>query len=709
MVFRWHYTLAQLFNVHAFMTQALAPAAADPVLQSRLAAALAVFDAPDATPLDALAGLVDVIRPSNAEDHAAVRAAHLQLRILLRQEPRYREALQRGFVALLSHTRHERFFADSGLLPGTGFFSELRRKLVHHLLPEPVDRQQLRDALAMVFHHPDDHVWLAGIPEEDSRDLWQAIGSSPESAARMREALRPDFLRALQTVSHRLAAMGLEPVLRKACPGLDDAESPFVAQSAELHRILAALQPSAYAEPQLPDAGQSRTQADIAHLLVLLDQCADVVRRASASAAMRGTSLELSYLLTRLDEHIVRLESLLDLLAAGLSPQPGDYLLDAWTAFIRRAIRGEARRNSVRLHVRRLTRMLALRVTQNAGRTGEHYITTDRAGYFAMLGSAAAAGAVIAFMALIKIGISGLGLAPLPAAIAYSLNYGLGFVLIHIMGGTIATKQPAMTASAIALSIHESGGRLREVERLATLITDVLRSQFAAIVGNVAVALPLALVIGFAMNALLGQPFPGEAKVAHLLADLDPLGSPMLLHAAIAGCWLFTAGLVSGYVDNAAIYHRIPERFERSTWARRWLGEQRASAVARYLDHHLGSLAGNFLFGFMLGCTGLIGLLLGLNIDIRHIAFSSANLGFIMSAPSAEALSVFVLAFIAVLLVGMVNLAVSFSLALWVAMRSHDVTFRHSGLLFAALWRRIRTQPRMVFWPVQSGTDRRSD
>ena len=691
------------------MIQAPAPPAADPALHSRLSAALEAFDASDATPIDALAGLVDVIRPANADDLDSVRAAHLHLRMLLRSESRYREALRKGFVTLLSQTRHESFFADSGLLPGTGFFSELRRKLVHHLLPEPVDRHQLRDALAIVFHHPDDHVWLSGIPEEDSRDLWQAIGSSPESAVRVREALEPDFVRALLTVSHRLASMGLEPVLRRACPSLDDAGSPFVAQAAELHRLLALLQPSADAQASASDAAPSEVQTDIAHLLVLLDQCAEVVRRASASAAMRGTSLELSYLLTRLDEHIQRLERLLDLLRAGLSQQAGDQLLDAWIAFIRRAIRGEARRNSVRLHVQRLTRMLALRVTQNAGRTGEHYITTDRAGYFAMLGSAAAAGAVIAFMALIKIGISGLGLAPLPAAIAYSLNYGLGFVLIHIMGGTIATKQPAMTASAIALSIQESGGRLREVERLATLITDVLRSQFAAIVGNVAVALPLALMIGFAMNALLGQPFPGEAKVEHLLTDLDPLGSPMVLHAAIAGCWLFTAGLVSGYVDNAAIYHRIPERFERSAWARRWLGDARASAVARYLDHHLGSLAGNFLFGFMLGCTGLIGLLLGLNIDIRHIAFSSANLGFIMGAPFVETLSVFLYALFAVLLVGAVNLAVSFSLALWVAMRSHDVTFRHSGPLFAALWRRVRSQPSMVFWPVQSGAERKSD
>jgi len=674
------------------MPQAIASLTTDQQLVSRLIAALDAFDRPGSSALDALIGVVDVIRPSRVDDIDAARTAHRCLREILRSEPRYRNAVRRALLALLEQTRHEGLFADSGLLPGTGFFSELRRKLVHHLLPEPPDQRQLRDALAAVFHHPEDHVWLAAIPPDDSRDLWHAIGSEPDIDRTLRTTLAPGLMRALLIVSQRIAVMGLEPVLRRAYPGLDDGESPFLAQSAELHRWIDDRHRALESDTP-PDA------AAVAHLLVLLDQCSEVVRRASAAASMRGTSLELSYLLIRLGEHLARMERLLALAKAGLVAGGDGQLLDAWTAFMRQAIRGEARRNSVRLHMRRLTRMLALRVTQNAGRTGEHYITTDRAGYIGMFASAAGAGVIIPVMALIKIGIGGLGLAPLPAAIALSLNYGLGFMLIHILGGTIATKQPAMTASAIAMAISESGGRLRDVDRLAGLVVDVLRSQFAAIMGNVMVALPLALIIGLGLNALLGHAFVGQGKVDHLLGDLDPLGSLALVHAAIAGCWLFMSGLVSGYVDNAGAYHRIAARFEHARWSRRLLGEQRAARVAQYLDHHIGSLTGNFLFGFMLGCTGLVGLLLGLDIDIRHIAFSSANVGYAIAAAPATPVSFILLVAAGVALIGLVNLSVSFCLAMWVAMRSHDITFRHTGPLFAALWRRVRGQPSRLFWP----------
>jgi site-specific recombinase len=48
----------------------------------------------------------------------------------------------------------------------------------------------------------------------------------------------------------------------------------------------------------------------------------------------------------------------------------------------------------------------------------------------------------------------------------------------------------------------------------------------------------------------------------------------------------------------------------------------------RYIQEHLGGIMGNFLFGCMLGSTGVLGTILGLPLDIRHIAFSSANLGY---------------------------------------------------------------------------------
>jgi site-specific recombinase len=47
-----------------------------------------------------------------------------------------------------------------------------------------------------------------------------------------------------------------------------------------------------------------------------------------------------------------------------------------------------------------------LRVTENAGKTGEHYVANDRTEYRAMLASAMGAGLVVAVMALVPRALS---------------------------------------------------------------------------------------------------------------------------------------------------------------------------------------------------------------------------------------------------------------------------------------------------------------
>ena len=91
--------------------------------------------------------------------------------------------------------------------------------------------------------------------------------------------------------------------------------------------------------------------------------------------------------------------------------------------------------------------------------------------------------------------------------------------------------------------------------------------------------------------------------------------------------------------------------------------------LAAYIHKHYGSLMGNFIFGMLLGMTGYFGHLFGLPLDIRHVAFSSANLGYAAISGHADIFT-FMLGLASVLAIGMVNLVVSFSLALAVALRS---------------------------------------
>jgi site-specific recombinase len=90
-----------------------------------------------------------------------------------------------------------------------------------------------------------------------------------------------------------------------------------------------------------------------------------------------------------------------------------------------------------------------------------------------MLRSGAGAGLIIAVMAWIKIQIEAMGLGEGATTLWVSLNYGLGFVLIHILHFTVATKQPAMTAARLAAAIEESEKGTANPAKLADLLVQV--------------------------------------------------------------------------------------------------------------------------------------------------------------------------------------------------------------------------------------------
>jgi site-specific recombinase len=303
-------------------------------------------------------------------------------------------------------------------------------------------------------------------------------------------------------------------------------------------------------------------------------------------------------------------------------------------------------------------------------------------------------------MALVKILTAKLDLPPVWEAVAFSLNYGIGFVLIHVLHLTIATKQPAMTATTLAAALDGRDNREARLDVLADLAAEVSRTQWISIAGNVTICLLAAFAIAMTAGRFLGWDPVGPDKAAHLLHDLHPWRSLALLHAAIAGVYLFLSGLISGYYDNLSLYHRVPERLRRVKSLRRLLGDERLERLADYVEHNLGALAGNFLFGCMLGCTPIVGELLGLPLDIRHVAFSSANFAYGLNALEfAVPVSTVVISFAGVLLIGLVNLVVSFWLALKVALRSRGITPEQTRGLWPRVLRRFLNRPRDFFWP----------
>jgi site-specific recombinase len=637
-----------------------------------------------------LARVVDVLRPPGRGKVESAQPHFRALLHMLESRPEYSVALSAHLRRLLESRMHRILYADSGVPGAQGFFGSLARRVLGRLLPPAVDTEYLRDLVAEVFDRPRDYVWLRSIPHEDWNALLRALDVDGAAFAPARRKCRHELLEAMRLDSYRLAALGTDTALLQYLPALARHESPFLAQNDEVRGFI-----ERHADPSCASEHDG-------HLEVLLAQCEDYVDRIRRRSREAGVSVDLVFLLARIEQAITRLRQLRDLAlpAAEGALSPVGTARGPVIGFFLTLVRQENRRNSVRDLFRGTTELLARRITEQASRSGEHYITASRGEFVAMYRAAAGAGFIIAVMALLKLKLAQLDLPLLWEGAAFSLNYGLGFMLIHILHLTIATKQPAMTAATLAGALDGRDNRETRLDALADLAAEVSRTQWISIAGNVSITMLTAFAIALTAVQFLGWHAAGAAKAAHLLHDLHPWHSLALLHAAIAGVYLFLSGLISGYYDNQALYHRIPQRLRRVKWLRAVLGEERLGRLATYTERNLGALAGNFLFGCMLGVTPILGELLGVPIDIRHVAFASANFAYgLVGLQFAVTPATVVIAVAGVLLIGLTNLIVSFSLALRVALRSRGITPEQTDGLWGRVLQRFLARPRDFFWP----------
>ncbi len=656
-----------------------------------LLAALEAFRDPAADPLQLIRRLVAAIRPKSRKDKGAAERSTAVLD-RLEADGDLRLAFRNHVVRFIATRRLVTFFTDSGILPGSGFLSEWSRILGSYLLPELLDERRLKDCLNIIYDRADDWRWREQMPAENSQRLWALLAPAEELQSADWAGIQQQIHDAVLLLAHRVSGLGVEAELLRASPSLDDDLPCFVALSSEALEFVNAARAARDDPASAVDDG--------GHLLVIADQVAGTLQRIRRRAQTVGTSLQLGYLLIRCEQSLERLRELVAILRAARGAHGRNEVIVPWSRFAREAFLAENRRNSLGYYMSQLSHLLAVRVTENAARSGEHYICETPGDYRQMWGSAAAAGVLIGGMALLKIFAAGLEVPLFVQAFLFSMIYGLGFVLIYLLGMTVATKQPAMTAQTLAGLLGDiRPTRQADLERVVDVVAAVCRSQLAAIAGNVMLALPVAIAVGIALGEVAGQPVIPLDKAVHLLADLEPL-SLAGVYAAIAGFYLFLSGLITGYFDNLAAFGDIGSRIGLLRWLRRLLGRERARRFGVYVQDHLGGIMGNFLFGCMLGSSGVIGTILGLPLDIRHIAFSSANLGYALVGFQFELRASAVLwAALGIALIGATNLAVSFALALRTALGARGIVFEHWMPLLGAIGRRFRGAPRSFLLP----------
>jgi len=573
-------------------------------------------------------------------------------------------------------------FCETGLPRASAFFQELAGRLASKLLPAPPAQNDMAVVFHRVFPEHADAEWVAALPPvvlDGIGDLLR-LGASAEANDSW-SGFRRDAADALMILASHVQAIGLSQLVRQRTATERPLDTPFAGLSSAVHD---------YVEAAI---GSERFEADETAVKSFVARCSRALADVTQHLANYGVSIDLVYQLERAQLSLQRMEALIEL--HGRTVPDGR----ATVHFVAALIRANDAQGSIRSLLRENMKLMTRRIVESARKTGDHYITRDDSEYRAMLVSAAIGGALTGVTVAVKIATVGHGLPLFLDGLVASINYALSFVLIHLLHGTLATKQPAVTAAAMAhkLNAPHARGRLRGfVDEVANLV----RSQVAAIAGNLLLVVPAAL----AVQALLlvggfgHLPDPGHARD---YIDSLSIWSAAPFYAAFTGVLLWLSAVIAGWFENWATFRRLPEAVAQSPRIVALLGPERAAGAARLIEDNVAALGGNISLGLLLGMEPVIAAFFGLPLEVRHVTLSTGQLALASWSFGAGIFSLpaFWWAVVGIGVIGFLNLTVSFGLALGVAIRSTGRGAVSRRRLRRAVFARVRAAPLAFLLP----------
>ncbi len=616
--------------------------------------------------LDFLVDFFSTIRPRPGPLRLGHHAAAENLRAMtatLQHNAFVRSNLQHAILSQLVRTDLSSALMESGIPLARGFWQELFGRLRHKLLPPLQPENDFLYVLNRVFFRNHDYIWVEDIPRVDWIAFFETLGLSLHIDDRR---ILKQLVAALHTLSFQIAQLGLEKEVLNYIPEQYRDENPFVLQNYLIRDMEKQLSDEAGGREPLRELSEKLKQA--------IGWCHECIGHVRENHGQQGASLHQTYTLLLLDNLLDRLAILVDLLDT-------EHRFDTnrFVDFFRMLIRNENRKNSILEFMSQSLGYLAYQIAEHKGAKGDKYITSTWTEYRKMLKSAMGGGAWICLVVLIKNLLIKIPMAIFWHGFAYSINYSLGFILIEETHTTLATKQPAFTASAVASSLDtRKNAHQPNLYNLAVTVAKVSRSQIASFAGNLIFVFPGVWLLAWGYDKTFGHKLVSGAPALKMLMDQHPWQSLSLLYACNTGVFLFLSGIIAGYVQNKIKYGHIAQRLQTHPILRLSMPAERLRRLSVYVESHAGSLIGNICLGFFLGMAGFIGEIFGIRFDIRHITISAGNMSLAVYGLGFRHLNPWYLAtvFGGVLGIGLLNFLVSFSLAFIVAVRSRGVRLR---------------------------------
>lgn len=639
--------------------------------------------------VDLLAELVAIIRPRKIKLIAKVEIGDLLK--LLKNNPQYGRGFALYLKGILKNKKFSKILTDAGILADADFFYEVKKRLFAKVIPDQSPKDTLEYVLNQVFYLKTDPIWINQVPMTQIEELFDILNLKTIYESNAARNPFSELIFSMEVIIHRIVGRALESNVIKMVPEYENLESPFLAFQKEFILLT---------EKLIEDSYISSKDLGYKQLMILHKQCVNYVESAFKNSDKYGISLRVNQSLLRIRQQLFRLRTLLPLLVPDnpAEAQKNSIVLAC------DLITYNCKKNNIRKLVNESTQLLSYEVTQHTAKTGEHYITKDRHEYFKMFWTAAGGGFIVAILCIIKVLLSKLDTSAFGHAFLYSINYAIGFITIYVLGFTLATKQPAMTASALVRALEADSkkinvGRHEKHRAFAEFFARVFRSQFIAFIGNVIVAFPVAL-LGIWLIDIIFHYNLALTKWYKLIHDLDPVTSPAILHAAIAGVFLFLSGIIAGSVANRDKHQNVYYRIQEHPLLKMSFGRIRTKKLAALYEKKWAGIISNFWFGVFMGTTSSIGVFIGLDLDVRHITFASGNLALgLYGANFNVSNEMLFWGIFGIGIIGLVNFLVSFALSLGLAFRSRNIPLSELRLVAVSIWKHFKRKPGSFFFP----------
>jgi site-specific recombinase len=600
---------------------------------------------------------------------------------ILQTSSEIRDRYLGGIVSILDDTDGVSLFAEAGMPSDRGMLPEAFDRLFNTLLPAPREEAELAKLFLRLFPTEKEVERFFSLPPDQLNKIVTLL--APVEIAEAWDRPVASLLDAFCLLGARVQGLGLSEKLRIRSRPRPVMESPFYLLTRTGDALVEALRTKngKAAAAQTWKAVVADCRAEIATIVAHLDA--------------RGVNLDIVYALDVIEKSLARME----LISGTLLAQPGPPKLLTALRLTKDVIRGRINDRSIWNLIHNSFRLLARKIVEWAGKTGEHYISSSREEYTQMWKAALGGGLLTVGTAAIKLMVTHRGLPPFIEGFLAGLNYAVSFVLMQNFHLALATKQPSMTGATLARIIHNCQDTSKSDE-LISYVQRIFRTQLAAALGNIIAVGAGAVVFSLLWKLSFGESFLDSQTADYAVKSLNPLHSGTIFYAALTGVILWLSSLAGGWIENWAVYHQLP----RAIAEHRWGSALKPETLLRFSENFSKNIAGwggSIVLGFMLGMTPVFGHFFGLPLDVRHVTLSTGTvaLGITSRGPEVLGRGAILWAAMGIAVTFVLNLSVSFYLALRLALRAQDVSSKDHLAILRNLWHQLRTSPRDFFFP----------